>query len=74
MTSQQLHDQKLKKALPKLDLKGSRKTLEDLLEKKNANSSNMSQSQPQGAIARAMKRFSGLTREEAEELAATQGF
>ena len=72
MTAQQLHDLQFKDGVT---LKpNSRKVLEGLLEKKSKSSGNMSQSQPQGEIARAMKRHSGLTREEAEEMAATQGF
>ena len=72
MTAQQLHDLQMRDGVT---LKpNSRKVLEGLLEKKSKSSGNMSQSQPQGAIEWAMKRHSGLTREEAEEMAATQGF
>jgi hypothetical protein len=72
MTAQQLHDLQFRggvKIKP-----GSRQKLESMLKEKSKKANELSQSQPQGAIARAMKRFSGLTREEAEELAATQGF
>lgn len=71
MTAQQLHDLEAKGARPK---PGSRKLLEEMLKKKSKSSDNMSQSQPQGEIEWATKRYSGLTREEAEAIAATQGF
>ena len=72
MTAQQLHDLQFNRGVT---LKpNSRKVLEGLLEKKNANSGNMSQSQPQSEIEWAMKRFPGLAREKAEAIAATQGF
>jgi hypothetical protein len=72
MTAQQLHDQKMAKGI-KLN-PDSRMVLEGLLEKKSKSSSSTLQSQPLDAIAWAMKRFPGLTREEAEAIAATQGF
>ncbi|MEN9469327.1 MAG: hypothetical protein RL630_1060 [Verrucomicrobiota bacterium] len=72
MTAQQLHDLKMRKGVNLQP--GSRKVLEGLLQKKNLNSDSLSQSQPQSEIEWAMKRFSGLTREEAEAMAATQGF
>lgn len=72
MTAQQLHDLQMRDGVT---LKpNSRKVLEGLLEKKSKNLGNMSQSQPLDEIGRAMKRFPGLTRAEAEEMAAMQGF
>jgi len=72
MTAQQLHDQKMAKGI-KLN-PDSRMVLEGLLEKKSKSSSSTLQLQPLDAIEWAMKRFPGLTREEAEAIAATQGF
>ena len=72
MTAQQLHDQKMAKGI-KLN-PDSRKVLEGLLKKKSKSSSSSLQSQPLDAIEWAMNRYSGLTREEAEAMAATQGF
>ena len=72
MTAQQLHDQKLSKGINLNP--NSRKVLEGLLEKKSKSSSSTLQSQPLDAIARAMKRHSGLTREEAEAIAESYGF
>jgi len=72
MTAQQLHDQKMAKGITLNP--DSRKVLEGLLEKKSKSSSSTLQSQPLDEIARAMKRHSGLTREKAEAIAATQGF
>jgi hypothetical protein len=72
MTAQQLHDQKLSKGINLNP--NSRKVLEGLLEKKSKSSSSKLQSQPLDAIARAMKRHSGLTREEAETIAESYGF
>jgi hypothetical protein len=70
MTAQQLHDLQFKggvKVKP-----NSRQVLEGLLTQKKNKSS--TQSQPLDPIARAMKRFPGLAREETEEMAAMQGF
>jgi hypothetical protein len=53
---------------------GSRQKLENMLKEKSKKAKELSQSQPQSEIAWAMKRFPGLTREEAEEMAAMQGF
>ena len=72
MTAQQLHDQKMAKGI-KLN-PDSRKVLEGLLEKKSKSSSSTLQSQPLDEIEWAMNRYSGLTREKAEAIAATQGF
>ena len=72
MTAQQLHDQKMAKGITLNP--DSRKVLEGLLEKKSKSSSSTLQSQPLDAIEWAMKRHPGLTREEAEAIAATQGF
>jgi hypothetical protein len=71
MTAQQLHDLQFKggvKIKP-----GSRQLLEGMLKEKSKNGKEPPQ-QPLDAIAWAMKRFPGLTREEAEEMAAMQGF
>ena len=72
MTAQQLHDHKMAKGI-KLN-PDSRMVLEGLLEKKSKSSSITLQSQPLDPIEWAMKRHPGLTREEAEAIAATQGF
>ena len=72
MTAQQLHDQQFKGGVTFKP--GSRQILESMLEEKSKKSNNPSQSQPLDEIGRAMKRFPGLTREEAEEMAAMQGF
>jgi hypothetical protein len=72
MTAQQLHDKKMAKGI-KLN-PDSRMVLEGLLEMKSKSSSSTLQSQPLDAIEWAMKRHPGLTREEAEAIAATQGF
>ena len=72
MTAQQLHDLQFRggvKIKP-----GSRQLLESMLEEKSKKAKELSQSQPQSEIEWAMKRFPGLTREEAEAIAATQGF
>ncbi len=72
MTAQQLHDLQFKggvKIKP-----GSRQLLEGMLKEKSNKANELSQSQPQDAIAWAMKRFPGLTREEAEEMAESYGF
>ncbi len=74
MTSQQLHDQQLKKQLTNLNLKGSKQKLEAFLQKKKQPSNNLSQPEELPAIERAMMRHSGLTREEAEEMATMYGF
>ena len=71
MTAQQLHDLQFKggvKIKP-----GSRQLLESMLEEKSKKAKEPPQ-QLFDPIARAMKRFPGLTREEAEEMAAMQGF
>ena len=71
MTAQQLHDLQFRggvKIKP-----GSRQKLENMLKEKSKKAKAPPQ-QPLDAIAWAMKRFPGLTREEAEEMAAMQGF
>ncbi len=72
MTAQQLHDLQFKggvKIKP-----GSRQLLEGMLKEKSKKAKELSQSQPQDAIEWAMKRHSGLTREEAEEIVESYGF
>lgn len=71
MTAQQLHDLQFRggvKIKP-----GSRQKLENMLKEKSKKTKAPPQ-QPLDAIAWAMKRFPGLTREEAEEMAESYGF
>ena len=73
MDAQQEHDQAM--TIPtKASLKGSRKRLEALLNRKNADSSKTEQFTGLGPIARAMKRNPTLTRQEAEQMAREHGF
>lgn len=72
MTAQQLHDLQFKDGVTFKP--GSRQLLESMLEEKSKKAKKPSQPQSFDPLARAMKRFPGLTREEAEEMAATQGF
>ena len=72
MTAQQLHDLQFKDGVTFKP--GSRQLLESMLEEKSKKAKKPSQSQPLDEIGRAVKRFPSLTREEAEEMAATQGF
>jgi hypothetical protein len=72
MTAQQLHDLQFKGGVTFKP--NSRQLLESMLEEKSKKTKKPSQLQQLDAIGRAMKRFPGLTREEAEEMAATQGF
>lgn len=71
MTAQQLHDLQFKGGVKFKP--GSRQLLEGMLKEKSNKAKEPAQ-QPLDAIGRAMKRFPGLTREEAEEMAAMQGF
>ena len=72
MTAQQLHDQKFKGGVTFRP--GSRQLLESMLEEKSKKSNKLSQQQYIDPIEWALKRYPGLTREEAEAIAATQGF
>jgi hypothetical protein len=72
MTAQQLHDLQFKGGVTLK--RGSRQLLENMLEEKSKKAKKPSQPQSFDPIARAMKRFPGLTREDAEEMAAMQGF
>lgn len=72
MTAQQLHDQQFKGGVTFTP--GSRHLLEKMLEEKSKKSKNLSQQQYIDPIEWALKRYPGLTREEAEAIAATQGF
>ena len=72
MTAQQLHDLQFKDGVTFKP--GSRQLLESMLEEKSKKAKKSSQPQPLDEIGRAVKRFPGLTREEAEEMAAIQGF
>jgi hypothetical protein len=72
MTAQQLHDLQFKGGLTFKP--NSRQLLESMLEEKSEKTKKLSHSQSFDPIERAMKRFPGLTREEAEEMAAMQGF
>jgi hypothetical protein len=71
VTAQQLHDLQFKGGV-KIKT-GSRQLLESMLKEKSKKAKEPPH-QPLDAIAWAMKRFPGLTREEAEEMAAMQGF
>jgi hypothetical protein len=71
MTAQQLHELQFKGGVT-FD-PSSRQLLESMLEEKSKKAKEPPQ-QLFDPIARAMQRFPGLTREEAEEMAAMQGF
>lgn len=72
MTAQQQHDEATKRRIKLAP--NSRKTLEDLLAKKEGSSSKMSQSGSLDTIGLRMSQVAGLTREEAEEEARNLGF
>jgi hypothetical protein len=72
MTAQQLHDLQFKDGVT--FKRGSRQILESMLEEKSKKAKKPSQPQSFDPIARAMKRHSGLTREEAEKIVEMQGF
>ena len=72
MTAQQLHDQQFKGGVRFKP--GSRQLLESMLEEKSKKSKNLSLHQFINPIERALKRYPGLTREEAEAIAAMQVF
>lgn len=72
MTAQQLHDLQFKDGVTFKP--NSRQLLESMLEEKSKKTKKTPQSQSFDPIERAMKRFPGLTREKAEEMAAMQGF
>jgi hypothetical protein len=72
MRAQQLHDQQFKGGVTFKP--GSRQLLEKMLEEKSKKSNNLSQQQYIDPIEWALKRYPGLTREKAEEMAAMQGF
>jgi hypothetical protein len=74
MDAQQQHDEAMAARRTDLQLRGSRRRLEDLLQRKGVSSSSLSQSEGQGIIARAMAENPGLSRETAEQMAEDFGF
>lgn len=75
MDAQQQHDEAMvTRSLARKRMQDSRRTLEDLLQRKGVSSSSLSQSEGQGIIARAMAENPGLSRETAEQMAEDFGF
>jgi hypothetical protein len=72
MTAQQLHDQQFKGGVTFKP--GSRLLLEKMLEEKSKKTKKLTQQQYIDPIEWALKRYPGLTQEEAEAIAASQGF
>lgn len=72
MTAQQLHDLQFKGGVT--FKRGSRQLLENMLEEKSKKAKKPSHSRPLDPIDWALQRYPGLTREEAEAMAAMQGF
>jgi len=72
MTAQQLHDLQFKDGVTFKP--NSRQLLESMLEEKSKKAKKPSHSRPLDPIDWALQRYPGLTREEAEAMAAMQGF